>query len=49
MGENLEDTMQVTQEELVKEQPTKTGDGYADYVFCVLLTSPAGRYASSIC
>ena len=32
VGENLKPTMQVTQEEPVKEQPTKTGDGYADYV-----------------
>ncbi len=32
VGENLEDTDQVTQEHPVKEQPTKTGNGYADYV-----------------
>ena len=31
VGSNLEATMQVTQEHPVKEQPTKTGDGYADY------------------
>ena len=32
VGENLQNTSQVTQEEPVKEQPTKSGDGYADYV-----------------
>lgn len=32
VGENLKDTLQVTQEHPVKEQPTKTGDGFADYV-----------------
>ena len=32
VAENGEDTQQVTQEEPVKGQPTKTGDGYADYV-----------------
>ena len=32
VAEGVENTMQVTQEHPVKEQPTKTGDGYADYV-----------------
>ncbi|MCW7555672.1 DEAD/DEAH box helicase family protein [Endozoicomonas gorgoniicola] len=32
VGDDLEDTLQVTQEHPVKEQPTKTGDGFADYV-----------------
>ena len=32
VAEGLNDTLQVTQEHPVKEQPTKTGDGYADYV-----------------
>lgn len=32
VGEELKNTDQVTQEHPVKEQPTATGDGYADYV-----------------
>ncbi len=32
VGENLKETDFVTQEQPVKEQPTTTGDGYADYV-----------------
>ena len=32
VGENLQNTSQVTQEEPVKEQPNKSSDGYADYV-----------------
>lgn len=32
VGEDLKNTDQVTQEHPVKEQPTATGDGYADYV-----------------
>ena len=32
VGEALADTPEVTQEHPVKEQPTKTGNGYADYV-----------------
>lgn len=32
VGEELKNTDQVTQEHPVKEQPTSTGDGYADYV-----------------
>ncbi len=32
VAEDVQDTMQVTQEHPVKEQPTKTGDGRADYV-----------------
>ncbi|MXE66123.1 hypothetical protein FQ033_25595, partial [Escherichia coli] len=32
VGEDLKNADQVTQEHPVKEQPTATGDGYADYV-----------------
>ncbi|WP_448216221.1 DEAD/DEAH box helicase family protein [Endozoicomonas sp. 2B-B] len=32
VAEGVQNTLQVTQEHPVKEQPTPTGDGYADYV-----------------
>ena len=32
VADNVQNTEEVTQEHPVKEQPTKTGDGYADYV-----------------
>ncbi len=42
VAEGVKDTTQVTQEHPVKEQPTKSGDGYADYVLWDTAGKPVG-------